>query len=54
MWEEGTCIYGTPGVHNNFPPLRHFLSSPKAEPDNPMLIKFAFGSMETCLTKDST
>ena len=19
MWEEGTCIYGTPRVHNNFP-----------------------------------
>ena len=19
MWEEGACIYGTPGVHNNFP-----------------------------------
>ena len=19
MWEEGVCIYGTSGVHNNFP-----------------------------------
>ena len=19
MWEEGVCIYSTPGVHNNFP-----------------------------------
>ena len=19
MWDEGVCIYGTPGVHNNFP-----------------------------------
>ena len=19
MWEEGVCIYDTPGVHNNFP-----------------------------------
>ena len=19
MWEEGACIYDTPGVHNNFP-----------------------------------
>ena len=19
MWEEGACIYGTPGVPNNFP-----------------------------------
>ena len=22
MWEEGARIYGTPGVHNNFPSQR--------------------------------
>ena len=22
MWEEGVRIYGTPGVHNNFPGFR--------------------------------
>ena len=29
MWEEWVCIYGTPGVHNNFPEnreLEHFPS----------------------------
>ena len=25
MWEEGACIYGTPGVHNNFSNLSNSL-----------------------------
>ena len=25
MWEEGVRIYGTPGIHNNFPLLRGYV-----------------------------
>ena len=30
MWEEGAHIYGTPGVHNNFP-FRAMINNPFKE-----------------------
>ena len=32
MWEEGARIYGTPGVHNNFPPQIIFSMSKVSQP----------------------
>ena len=31
MWKEGVCIYGTPGVHNNFSFVRESLVSVGAQ-----------------------
>ena len=30
MWEEGVCIYGTPGVYNNFPIKIYWVELSKA------------------------
>ena len=34
MWDEGVCIYGTPGVPNNFPnkQTRSWLGRSESEP----------------------
>ena len=32
MWEEGVCIYDTPGVHNNFPKLTYLFDKINPNP----------------------
>ena len=49
MWEEGACIYGIPGVPNNFPPQFWFnrllvIEKKKEKKKGNMSIKVSYSS----------